>query len=173
MKKIIGIIILLIIVCGCSMKMMHTPSEKVTEWMRHYQERDENVVKELEDWLETQELEEELKKEYQKTLEKQYQNLSYEIIKEETTGEEATVVVEIEVLDYHSSIDKSEDYYEKHREEFGEENQNNYMKYKIEELSKVDDKTKYQITFDLIKIKNDWEVKDINEDTFLKLYGLY
>ena len=47
---------------------------------------------------------EEEKKEYKMLLEKQYQNLSYKIKNEEIVGNNATVEVEIEVLDYATSI---------------------------------------------------------------------
>ena len=182
MKKILLLVVVaILLVTGCGMEKSATPTERVEEWMMTFQKRDEGVVKELTDWLMGQDLEEEDRNEYQNALEKQYQNLSYEIVSEEINGEDATVVAEIEVLDYHSSMVQSRDYFANHQEEFidevKEDNEIDDLKefttYKIKELSKVEDKTKYQIIFELVKINNDWQIQDIDSSTFLKMYGLY
>lgn len=180
MKKILFGIILLLFITGCETKMMNTPSEVVTDWMTHHQERDDSVVKELDDWLDKQELDDESKSNFKTALEKQYQNLSYEVLEEDINEDKATVVVEIEVLDYYSSFAKSREYFEKHLEEFYEKvpeepinNSKELKTYQISELENVEDKTKYQITFDLTKDNNNWKLDDTKEDIFMKMYGLY
>ena len=50
------------------------------------------------------------KEKYKDLLEKQYQNLSYKIKDEEIEKDTATVVVEIEVLDYKTAINKVKEY---------------------------------------------------------------
>ena len=128
-----------------------------------------------------QDLEEEMRNDYQTALEKQYQNLSYEIISEEIDGNMATVVAEVEVLDYHTSMANSRDYFSKHQEEFLEtpvedselDNRKELKEYQIKELGGVEDTTNYQITFELIQVNNDWQIKDVDTSTFLKMYGLY
>ena len=180
MKKILLGIILLLFITGCEMKMDMTPSEAVANWMTSHQERNDSVVKELDDWLDKQNLDNESKSSFKTALEKQYQNLSYEILEEDIDKDKATVVVEIEVLDYYSSFEKSRDYFEKHLEEFFEtvpEGRTNDSKelrtYQIKGLENVEDKTKYQITFDLTKDNNTWKIDDTKEDIFMKMYGLY
>ena len=66
---------------------------------------------------------EEQKKEYKSLIEKQYQNLSYKIKNEEIVGNNATVEVEIEVLDYATSINNSKKYFLEHESEFLKENE--------------------------------------------------
>ena len=181
MKKILCLLVLLLLVTGCGMKMESTPREKVEDWMSNYQMYDDSITGRLKDFLDGQELEEETRKEYQNVLEKQHQNLSYNILSEDIDEDKATVEVEIEVLDYYSSFNKSRNYFKEHQEEFMDsvveeqdiDNLKEFIEYKIKELSKVNEKTKYNITFHLIKVDNDWEIEDVDQDTFLKMYGLY
>lgn len=182
MKKLLLVVgVILLLTTGCGQKMASTPRERVEEWMMNYQQREEGVVNELVDWLMDQDLEDEERTNYQSVLEKQYQNLSYEILSEEIDGNMATVVAEIEVLDYHTSMSNSRDYFLNHQEEFLEtpvtedeiDNQKELKSYQIEELGRVEDTTKYQITFELIQVNNDWQIKDVDTSTFLKMYGLY
>ena len=145
---------------------------------------------------------EDQRKEYKILLEKQYQNLSYKIKNEEIEGDSATVDVEIEVLDYQSSIKKSKEYYAEHKDEFKddkkEDSDNNddntlkdkaedvkdevkdkfddissFIDYKIKELKNVNDKTKYDLTFNLTKKDGNWTIDDLTNEDRQKIHGLY
>lgn len=183
MKKILLLSILgLILLSGCGMKQeANTPEEAVNAYFSRIQTRDDSMIEMLDNWLMGQNLEEEQRKEYQTYLEKQYQNLSYEIINVDKEEDFAMVEVEIEVLDYQSSFKRSKDYFRNHQEEFMDsvveedqiDNVSEFIAYKIKELAGVEEKAKYRITLELEKNNGDWEIQEIDNDTFLKLYGLY
>ncbi len=148
-------------------------------------------------------MDEDQKKEYKSLLQKQYQNLSYKITDEKIEDEKATVEVEVEVFDYKSSMDKSKAYFEEHKDELmkdnkddnkdnkdndtntdNNDNNNNdnnnaiddakaYIDYKIQELKNVEDKTTYDITFNLTKKDGEWVVDDLSDTDRQKLHGLY
>ena len=59
----------------------------------------------------------EQKEDYKALMEKQYQNLSYKIENEDIEGDSATVDVEIEVLDYATTIRKQKNIMNEHKDE--------------------------------------------------------
>lgn len=199
MKKVLLIIPLILSVfmlSGCD-SMMDTPTEAVKEYLGRYQNMDNSVSKELEDLMAKEEnLTEEQQKTYTELMEKQYQNLSYKIKDEKVDGDSATVDVEIEVLDYQSSVNKSKEYYKAHQSEFSEEADSDdetdgliedaqealekamnksasFINYKLSQLKNVTDKTKYEITFDLKREDKEWVIEDLSEDDISKIHGLY
>lgn len=48
-----------------------------------------------------------------------------------------------------------------------------YLEYKIKELKKVTDKVKYDITFNLTKVGNEWKIEDISDIDRQKIHGLF
>ena len=178
MKKIlIPLFITIIFIIGCE-NTMNTPTNKVESFLGKYQKMDTSVLEELNNVIqEDNSMTKEQKEEYQKLLEKQYQNLSYKIKNEEVEKEKATVEVEIEVLDYKTSIDKSKKYYEEHIDEFKndkeETDKKTYIEYKLDELKKVNTKTKYEITFNLTKENGIWNIDNLTEIDRKKIHGLY
>ncbi|MCI8460561.1 MAG: hypothetical protein HFE81_04120 [Bacilli bacterium] len=207
MKKIlIAFLLGIIILTGCD-NTMNTPTSKVEDFLGKYQKLDKKVLTELEETLKKDDsMNEEQRKEYQILLEKQYQNLSYKIKNEEIEGDTATVDVEVEVLDYQTSINKSKEYYAEHKDEFKdgdkkdeEDNSNETVKekveeaaddvkdeakdkidniasfidYKIKELKTVNEKIKYDLTFNLTKENGEWVIDDLNDEDRQKLHGLY
>lgn len=125
MKKVLVAIILgLFLFVGCD-NTKNTPTSKVEQYLGKYQKLDKDVLADLDNVLDKDEnMSDEQKKEYRTLLEKQYQNLSYKIKKEEVKGNTATVDVEIEVLDYQTSINKSKEYYAEHQDEFKNDSAN-------------------------------------------------
>ena len=207
MKKIlIAFLLGIIILTGCN-NTMNTPTSKVEDFLGKYQKLDKKVLTELEETLKKDDsMNEEQRKEYQILLEKQYQNLSYKIKNEEIEGDTATVDVEVEVLDYQTSINKSKEYYAEHKDEFKdgdkkdeEDNSNETVKekveeaaddvkdeakdkidniasfidYKIKELKTVNEKIKYDLTFNLTKENGEWVIDDLNDEDRQKLHGRY
>ena len=81
------------------------------------------------------------------------------------------------MYDYRNALDKAEEYRDKNKEEFQDDDKKDdiskYIKYKIEELKKVSDKRKYTITFNLHKDDGEWVLEDISDSDREKLHGLY
>ena len=195
-KIVLGFLFLLILV-GCN-NSMNTPTSKVEEFLGKYQSMDSYVTTQLEQVLsDDTTMSDEQKEDYKALMEKQYQNLSYKINNEEIDGDNATVDVEIEVLDYATTINKAREYYDEHKDEIEEEyNQKQsdndnvaedavegveeaveessaYIDYKIKELEAATDTTTYTITFYLTKEDGDWELQDISDLDLQKIHGLY
>lgn len=124
-KLLITFSLILILVTGCGTK-MGTPTAKVEEFLGKYQSMDSEVLTQLDSVIATDSaMSDNQKKEYKSLMEKQYQNLSYKIKSEEIDGDNASVDVEIEVYDYATSITKSKNYYNEHRDEFMENDTDN------------------------------------------------
>lgn len=185
MKRILlGLSFIVLFIVGCT-NTMNTPTKRVEELLGKYQKLDSAVLAQLDNVIaEDTTMTDEQKKEYRSLMEKQYQNLSYKIKGEEITGDDASVDVEIEVLDYATSINESRKYYSEHKDEFKDENidktetvvddNTKYIDYKIKELKNVTDKKKYDITFNLVKDKNNnWKLEDISDIDRKKIHGLY
>ena len=178
MKKFLVICIGLLLLVGCS-DTTNTPSKKVEDFLGKYQKQDDDVLTQLDLTLDSDTtMDEDQKKEYKSLLQKQYQNLSYKITDEKIEDEKATVEVEVEVFDYKSSMDKSKAYFEEHKDELMKDNNaiddaKAYIDYKIQELKNVEDKTTYDITFNLTKKDGEWVVDDLSDTDRQKLHGLY
>ena len=194
MKKrlIILLSIFGLLVSGCGNS--NTPTSKVEEFLGKYQTMDSDVLTQLDNIISNDtSMNDTQKKDYQALMEKQYQNLSYKIKDEKIEGDQATVLVEVEVFDYANSILESREYYNEHRDEFesddsfnddkkdesgevvgGEiDNLASFIEYKIKQLKDVTDKAKYEITFHLTKEDGEWVVEDISDEDRQKLHGIY
>ena len=188
MKKIVAICLGLFLLVGCS-NTMNTPSKKVEEFLGKYQKLDDDVLTQLDVVIDNDtEMNDDQKKDYRALLEKQYQNLSYKIVDERIDGDTATVDVEIEVFDYATSINKSKEYYESHKDDNNSDNVvedakdkvedtaediKDFVEYKLKELKDVTDKTTYTMTFNLTKEDDEWKLQDISDTDRQKLHGLY
>ncbi len=200
MKKLLVICMGLLLLVGCS-DTTNTPSKKVEDFLGKYQKQDDDVLTQLDLTLDSDTtMDEDQKKEYKSLLQKQYQNLSYKITDEKIEDDKATVEVEVEVFDYKSSMDKSKAYFEEHKDELMKDNKDDnkdnkdedtntnnnnndnnnaiddakaYIDYKIQELKNVEDKTTYDITFNLTKKDGEWVVDDLSDADRQKLHGLY
>ena len=206
MKKIvISLLLLIMLITGCGTA-MDTPTKKVEELLGRYQSMDSDVLSQLDEVISSDTtMNDKQKEEYRSLMEKQYQNLSYKVKDEEIDGDNARVLVEIEVYDYISSINKSREYYQEHKDEFNDKKDMNndtdtsntpgndedkngsvvenakeaiedtveFIDYKIKELKNVTDKTKYEITFHLTRIDNEWQVDDISDIDRQKIHCLY
>lgn len=191
MKKILVCLSLfLLLAVGCT-NTMNTPTKKVEELLGKYQKMDSTVLAQLDSVIsEDVNMSDEQKKEYRSLMEKQYQNLSYKVKNEEIKGNNATVDVEIEVFDYATSIAETRKYYSEHKDEFKDEEKDDntvgekveeaidksskYIDYKIKQLKNVNDKKKYDITFNLSKDEDGiWKLDDISDIDRQKIHGLY
>ena len=196
-KIVLGFLFLLVVVAGCS-NTMNTPTSKVEEFFCKYQNMDDDVATQLDQVLKDDTtMSDEQKEKYRALMEKQYQNLSYKIEDETINGDNATVDVEIKVLDYATTINNAKKYYEEHKDEIENENKENkedntnvvedaiddagtaikessaYIDYKLKELESVSDTTTYTITFYLTKEDGKWQLQDISDLDLQKIHGLY
>ena len=170
MRKIIILVISLILVTGCD-DMMNTPTRRVEEYLGKYQILDSSVLTELDDVFDNSDYSEKYKEEYKELMIKQYQNLSYKIKNEQTNGDTANVIVEIEVFDYNNAIDEANDYIDEHESEF--QNKEDIDHYKINAIKNVTDKASYTINFSLVKDNKKWVLEKINDSDLEKIHGLY
>ena len=189
--KIIFIGLLLLLVAGCS-NSMSTPTNKVEEFLGKYQSMDEDVLVQLDQVIDKDDtMNDDQKDKYKALMEKQYQNLSYKIENEDIEGDRATVDVEIEVLDYVTTIYKAQEYYNEDKYKEKKEDNDNalddaiddigeaveesaaYINYKLEELETANDTVTYTMTFYLTKEDGEWVLQDISDLDRKKLHGLY
>lgn len=192
---VFGFLLLLLTGCGNA---ENTPTKKVEEFLGKYQNMDSEVTTQLDQVIsEDATMSDEQKKTYRSLMEKQYQNLSYKIENEDIQGDNATVDVEIEVLDYASKTAEVKKYYEEHKDEIESKHKENtkdntnvledaadgaehavkesaaYIEYKLKELKSVTDTKKHTITFYLTKENDDWKLQDISDVDRQKIHGLY
>lgn len=172
MKRfVLSILLCLFLITGCTVT-ENTPTRRVEEFMGRYQNLDNEVLTQLDKIVSSDNtLTDNARKDYTALMKKQYQNLSYKITDEKIEDDTASVVVEIEVYDYISSVNKSEDYYNNHKEEFDDKNK--YIDYKIKEMQKVSDRKQYEIVFTLRKEDNRWVMDNISDTDREKIHGLF
>ena len=175
--RIIFIVVAIFILSGCG-NITDTPSSKVESFMSKYQRLDSEVLLQLDNVVSSNsELTDTQKEDYRGLMERQYQDLSYKIKDEKINGENATVIVEVEVYDYRNSLNKSEIYYEQNKKNFQKEDGSldleKYWNYKIKEMKVVDDRIKQEITFTFHKDDGKWVLEDLSDIDRDKIHGLY
>ena len=147
--------------------MGNSPTSRVEELFTKYQKLDEDISMGIENVVNQQDLTKDHKERYRKLLERQYKNLSYEIKDELIDGDNATVLVEIEVVDYKKAIsDLTFDSDNYTKESYDEE--------KLGRLEKTQDKVKYTLE---VKVRKDddgnWKVEALTPEQIKKIQGMY
>lgn len=174
MKKILSILMLLVLITGCSIgtNMTNTPTKKVEAYLDSYQKLDDNVLNDLDTLVENTEYSVEQKAKYKEIFKKHYSNLKYEIKDEKVDGDKAEVEVEVEVNDYSSILSEkiNEDDY---KDENGNYDPIKYFDYQLDKLEKATEKTKYTIIFKLTKKDDNWVIDDLDETSMQKIHGIY
>lgn len=181
MKKVLGIIITILAVfmlvgCSCSLD-DKKPESAVDTFFEKYRKKDDSVMTQLKETIESLTLDEDYKTKYQELMEKQYNQMAYVIKDIEENENTATANVEITVLDYKTAIQESEKYLEnnpdKFKDELGNYSENLFTKYKIDQMNLVDSTTTYTITLDLTKENGMWTVNKLTDDDISKIHGMY
>lgn len=168
MKKIIYIFGFLLLLVGCSLS--NVPTSKVDDLFNKYQTLDSDITNGIDSVIESENLTDSQRERYRSLLEKQYRNLSYEIKDERIDGNNATITVQIEVLDYKKAINDTTSYY-KDMENYTVEDYNDT---KLTNLEHVKDKVTYTIDFELVKDKNNnWNLSSLSNETIKKIQGMY
>lgn len=164
-KKIIFLTIFAFLLIGCSMS--NTPTSKVEELLSKYQRLDNDISMGINSVLDEQNLTDTHKERYRKLLETQYKNLSYEIKEEIIDGNNASVIVEIEVIDYKKAInDLTFDSNIYTKESFDEE--------KLDRLEEAKDKVTYTLELPLTKDnEGTWKLNALTNEQIKKIQGMY
>lgn len=178
MKKRLIALLMICAICltGCSL-MNKTPKDAVTKFLNNYKNNDTAVVNELNDYLETEELDEKTLKDYREVYLRQYSNLKYEIKDEKIDGDSATVDVQITVYDYYKTNVESGNYFTANQTEFvddkGDVDFTKYLSYKMKKLLDTSDTVDYTITLKLNKVEKEWEIEPLTTEQLTKLHGTY
>lgn len=175
-RKILLLFTTILLITGCN-DMMNTPTKRVEEYIGKYQILDSTVLTELDDVVDNSDYSENYKEEYKELMIKQYQNLSYKIKSEQTNGDNANVIVELEVFDYNNALKEANDYIEEHSDEFLDDEKETRSEkidhYKINAMKEVTDKASYTINFSLVKDNKKWVLEKISDSDLEKIHGLY
>ena len=165
MKKLFILLVTTFLLVGCSMS--NTPTSRVEELFNKYQTLDSDIDAAIMKVLDEQNLTDIHKERYRKLLESQYKNLSYEIKDEVIDGNNAKVMVEIEVLDYKASInDLTFDSSLYTKESFDEE--------KLNRLENAKNKVTYTLELTLTKDNdNNWHLDALTNEQIKKIQGMY
>lgn len=166
---------LLLTGCGC-MKM--TAKGAVEDFLNQYKSLSANVVEDMDDVVDTENLNDEQKEQYRNILKKQYQDLKYEIVNEEYNNDEATVETKITVYDLYKVQKEANDYLTEHSDEFKDEDGNFdndlFMDYKLKNMHKSSDTVEYTIIFNVTKDDNgNYKVTDVTNEDLEKIHGIY
>ena len=179
MKKIIALLILSILMCGCSMTkdLDNTPTKKVEALLNRYQTLDNSVLEDLNNIVNGDLTFDEVQKEtYKDIIKSNYQKMTYEIKDTEEDGEEAIVTAEIEVINYTTILTDIKNYLKEFPEEFeenGEYSESKYNDYRLEQLKNAKEKVKYTVDFTLTKVDGEWIVDDLSNEIRDKINGIY
>ena len=175
-SKILLFLVTTLLITGCN-DMMNTPTKRVEEYIGKYQILDSTVLTELDEVVDNSDYNESYKEEYKELMIKQYQNLSYKIKSEQTNGDNANVIVELEVFDYNNALKEANDYMEEHSDEFLDDEKETRSEkidhYKINAMKEVTDKASYTINFNLVKDNKKWVLEKISDSDLEKIHGLY
>lgn len=175
-KKIMlfGVCLLLLLTTACSMG--NTPTSAVEKLLTRYNTNDEEIVVELDDYINESNLTDEQSTAYKEVYLKQFKDMKYEIKEEVIDGDTATVTAQITVYDYYKAENDANDYLTNNPDEFKTDDvydESLFTDYKLEELNKVTDTVDYTIDFTLTKVDNEWVVNDLTTEQLEKIHGVY
>ena len=179
MKKILLVISICLVLCGCSvMDMNNTPTKQTEKFFNKYQILDKNVLKSIDDVVAKEKtLTADQQDKYRDILKKHYEHLDYEIKDETINGNNATVKVEIEVNDYSQVLRKVEEHKTQYPEEFYDVNnnysENIYQEYKLNALKDSNERVKYTLYMTLTKVNGKWTLDTISDTDEEKILGIY
>ena len=147
--------------------MSNTPTSKVEEVLMKYQRLDNDIKTAIDNVLDEQNFNDDHKERYRKLLENQYKNMTYEIKEERIDGNTATVITEIEVLDYKNAIsDLTFDSTIYTKESYDEE--------KLNRLENTSSKVTYTMELTLTKDEDDiWHLNALTNEQIKKIQGMF
>ena len=175
-KKILSLIMIFVLLITSACSLGNTPTSSVENLLSKYNTNDEEILVELDDYVNDSELTLEQSKKYKDIYLKQFKDMKYEIKNETIDGDNATVTVQITVYDYYSVEKEANEYLTNNPDEFktnGEYDKSLFTDYKLKKFSEVNKTVDYTIEFNLTKIDNKWEVNDLTREQLEKIHGVY
>ena len=177
MKRKISIFILLIItiiLSGCTLNM--SPKEKTIEFLDKYINNDSEIMKEVDDYLKTQDLKDEQRMRYKNIIKEEYSTLKYDIKKETIKDDEASVEVDINVTDLYSASQRANDDLLDNPSDFyvdGIYSSEIFIDHKLDIMEETKEKVSYTVTFNYKKIDGKWELQQLTDESLEKIHGIY
>jgi len=176
MKKMLLIIIIsTFLLLGCDKNM--TARDAVKDYLEMYITLDDEVIKQIDEMVDKSEYTNEQKDKYKEVLEREYTNISYNILNETYDEDVAYVNVNVQVLDYYKVQRDVNNYFNEHKDEFndskGDYDKGKFFDYKLEQMMNTKDITNYEIEFKVIKDGNKWSVAQLSNEALEKLHGIY
>lgn len=177
-KSILFMLMIGILLIGCTKDLSNTPTKKVEEMLSKYQTLDKAVLEDLDKVVaEDENFNTKQREKYRKIMKKHYGDLIY-VIKEETVnGDDAVVEVEIEVTSYKEILKEAEDYRKSHEAEFydetGKYDVSKFIDYKLEKIEKAKEKVKYTLEINVSKRNDKWTVDSLSNDDKDKINGVF
>lgn len=175
MKKIILFLTCILFVVGCSCS-NDKASDAVEKYLNEYKSLSNNVLKDIDNLIEKEELEDKHRDIYKEIMKKQYRDLNYTIENDSYDGDEAKVTVKITVYDFYKVEKDAREYLNKNQEEFLTDelyDSKKYLEYKLEKMKEANMTISYNIVFKVIKNDGKWQVEQPNNETLEKIHGIY
>ena len=167
-------IVMFLLLTACSLN--STPTSSVESLLAKYNNNDEEIVVELDDYVNDSELTKDQAKKYKEVYLKQFKDMKYEIKNETIDGDSAVVKVQVTVYDYYSVESAANEYLKTHPDEFktnDEYDKSLFIDYKLKKYKEVNDTVDYTIDFTLTKVDNKWEVNELTNEQLEKIHGVY
>lgn len=169
---------LLLVGCQMGKDMENTPTKQVEIMLSKYQTLDKDVLKNLDKVVaEEESFNTNQRDKYRNIMKKHYQDLTYTVKDETIDGDDATVEVEIEVIDRSLALKEAEEYRKKNEKEFndntGKYDPSLFMDYKIKQLEKAKERVQYTLDFKLTKKDGKWHLDTLSNTDKEKINGVY
>lgn len=146
------------------------PEQKVVDFFSSYTKLDKDVVKKIK-YPFDDELSDEQKERFISIMEKQYEQLTYNIEEKNINETDATIVVNISVNDLKEAYEKATNYVSLYQKEFASSKE--IIDYKLEEIESTDIKVEYSIRFSYLKQGDKWIMNDLDNKDYLKINGVF
>lgn len=174
MKRILGLVGLIILLSGCGNM---TARKAVEEYLKKYNNLSSDVLVDIEKTIDKETFNNKAQEKYRDVLKKQYKDLSYEILEEEYDNEVSYITVKIEVYDLYRVNADALIYLENNESlfynELGEYDVNKYIDYRLEQMKKTTNRVEYKLVFTVIKEDGKYVVEQPTENDLKKIHGTY
>ncbi len=175
MKKLILFLTCLFMAVGCSCT-NDKAADAVEKYLNDYKGLSDNVLKDIDELVKKENLEDKQGETYKEVVKRQYRDLMYTIENENYDGDTARVTVKITVYDLYKAQKDASTYLQNNKDEFltdGKYDATKYLDYKLKEMKEAKDTISYTVVFTLSKDNGKWKVEQPNEETLEKIHGVY
>ena len=175
-NKLMVLVISFILLISTACTIGNTPTSATERLLSKYNMNDQEIIVELDDYVNESSLTEEQSKKYKDIYLKQFKDMKYEIKEEKIDGNTATVTAQITVYDYYNAEKDANDYLANNADEFKSNDtydESLFTDYKLKKLEEVNETVDYTIDFSLTKIDNEWVLNDLTKEQLEKIHGVY